>query len=284
MALLVMVFGMSSLFASSWLNSISNHSGVIPALASGSRLQTSLAEAKSAEPVRNTNGVSPVLTNTIYLPMVYKNPEGLFGYVTENASPVSGLELTLFFANHGTLEVVQVMTTTTNENGVYQFMNVPSIQTLCGNRYCINRYFVYFQNAIHDPQRIDWWQSNGIFTYTQNTNILLGNFDIGRPELIIPIDGDVVTSTIRFRWTPRDIVGDDYAVDINKANIAFGYRTDYLGSVGEYMLDIINEVCPVVWWYPCSDWYGDPFTWSLFIRNGMGEGGATQEGTFTIQP
>jgi hypothetical protein len=282
--LLALIFGMSSLFTLFWTGGLSNLSSLAHLRAFGNSQQIALAQADSVKPVDTTIDVSPVLTNTIYLPLVTRNPEGLYGYVTENGLPVSDLELTLYTANNGTLQEFRVMTTTTEENGLYQFMNVPGIQILCGNRYCYNSYFVNFENANHDPQRIDWWSTNGLYTYTQGTNILLGSFDIGRPELIAPIDGDVVTSTNHFRWTPRNIVGDNYAVQIIKANGAFGYNADFLGSVGEYSLDIINEVCPVVWSYPCSDWYGDPFNWYLIIGNNMGVGRVLQPGTFIIQP
>lgn len=281
MTIFALVLGINGLLTLFLINSLSSPTEPAPSLPFLDH------QAQAAVPVETPGRslvASTVLTNTIYFPVVYNAPTGLYGFVTENGSPVSGIELELHFTNVRPWITVLIMTTTTQATGLYQFQDVPTYLSCTYSAYCMGFYDTYYTNSEHDPLRISGWSSNHVYSYTQGTGVHLSSFDLVKPELIAPAHGEVVTSTVKFKWMPRGISGDNYSIYLRREASSDSYETENLGNVGEYLLDVDTEICSGQIQDPCSIWYGNPLSWSLVIRNETGEGYAPQEGTFIIQP
>ena len=212
-------------------------SPMLPAVAEGAGLPAEAGSLLSA---------SLPLTNTVYFPLTFSSPGGLYGRVTQGGSPAANVEISLVLFYVRPPLPMTVMTTTTQANGLYQFLDVPTITSCTDSPYCMQDYYITYQNQGSDPQRIDSWKSQRLPNYTQGTAFNLSNFDLAAPQFLTPADGEHVTSPVHFSWQPRPIDDNDYLLFITANNQALSYWTGSLGYTGEYDLDIEKEVCSVV--------------------------------------
>jgi hypothetical protein len=228
---------------------------------------------------------SVAMTNTVYFPLIYNAPSGLYGLVTKDGQPAAGVAITLFH-NYVRPPLLTIETTTTTRtDGLYQFLDVPSITSCDNSPYCQQEYYVTYQNQSGDPQYIDFWMSKHLLNYAQGTAFNLSNFNLSAPQLLTPINGAHVTSPVHFSWQPRSSTDDDYALNITAEDfdhLGLSYSTERLGYTSEYELDIVKEVCAVPSPEPCSAWYGVPLVWELLIYNPTGYGIIQATGVFTI--
>jgi hypothetical protein len=225
------------------------------------------------------------LTNTVYFPLMFSAPSGLYGLITENGQPAAGVEISLLQNYVRPPLLTTLMTTTTQTNGLYQFLDVPSISSCDNSPYCQVEYYILYQNQSSDPQRIEFWMSQHLKNYTQGTAFNLSDFELAAPQFQAPVNGAHVTSPVHFSWQPRPSPDDDYRLYIMAEDfdhLRLSYPTDFLGYTGEYDLDIEKEVCAVVSPEPCSAWYGVPLVWELLIYNPTGSGAIKAAGVFTI--
>jgi hypothetical protein len=227
---------------------------------------------------------SVAMTNTVYFPLIYNAPSGLYGLVTEDGQPAADVTITLFHNYVRPPLLTIVATTTTRTDGLYQFLDVPSITSCDNSAYCQQEYYITYQNQRSNPQYIDFWMSQHLLNYTQGTAFNLSNFNLSAPQLLTPINGAHMTSPVHFSWQPRSS-SDDYAIFISAEDfdhLGLSYSTDRLGYTGEYDLDIVKEVCAVPSPEPCSAWYGVPLVWELHVYNPTGYGTVRAAGVFTI--
>ncbi len=227
-----------------------------------------------------------IFTNTIYLPWVPIQPSGIYGYVTENGLPAANVEISLILNYLRPYIEMTVMTDTTQENGLYQFLGAPTIKSCPDSPYCQQAYLVQYLNQSGEPGHLDYWRSNRIYNYDQGSTLNISNFDIGLPHLIAPADGDIVTSPVNFSWARRPVQEDEYSLLIEDKSFIkqMHYQTANLGWVDGYRLDIEHEVCVNAPQWPCSAWYGIPLQWKLLIHNATGDTSINAEGSFTISP
>jgi hypothetical protein len=176
-----------------------------------------------------------------YLPIVIAPPQvQLHGYVTENGTSVEGVRVDLLKCQRGGSGTCSsaddiYRSVTTDENGLYNFTNVPTVLAPdVTNRYP-DEYRVVFLNHDSDPKRLRFWQTPILSPYYQWTTVNAGNFDIADVVRLAPEDGaqfplpiDAFTTTLHFTWTPRPAsLMDSYRVMIEDGS--GGY---YSGGIG----------------------------------------------------
>lgn len=161
----------------------------------------------------------PSLNYQLYIPAVLTvRPElQLHGYVLENGHPVAGVQVDLLrCGNSGScssdytvyepLEEYIYKSTVTDQNGLYNFTDVPSITYSDGRI----SYRTLFYNRDKDPKRLAYWINEYSGEYTEGTTRNAGDFDIADVSRIAPEDGVVLPQstttffvTLHFQWTPR---------------------------------------------------------------------------------
>lgn len=164
--------------------------------------------------------LAPTSPYTANLPLVLKLPGSIYGHVSENGTPVSGITVTLHFC-----ELYQFapdtsiycqdghsFDTTTNDNGLYEFVDMPTL-VITGVAELSQTYRVAWENEEANPNRLSRWQSRVLNSYIQGDRVNLSNFDIGSVDLISPISGTVTLFPVTFQWPPRaSSPSDSYAL------------------------------------------------------------------------
>lgn len=169
------------------------------------------------------------LDKFVYLPLVYVPPGGdLWGLVTDGGVPASGVPIDLWLYNGSVGS--KLVTVTTNASGRYDFWRLPGLGA--GQKYGVE---YYNQN---DPNHLFYWDTRDLTTYTANTSVNIGNFDIADIDLIAPASGMTVTLPYTFTWTPRPgVAGDNYEFNLyDYNNESLWFHTNGLGPVGTYQL------------------------------------------------
>jgi hypothetical protein len=259
--------------------------GMAAILFAGSIPPAAAEDTGSTSLSTSTIVASVAMTNTVFFPLIYNAPSGLYGLVTEDGQPAADVAISLLQNYVRPPLLTTLMTTTTRADGLYQFLDVPTITSRDNSPYCQAEYYITYQNQSSDLQHIGFWMSQRLRNYNQGTAFNLSNFNLTAPQLLTPINGAHVTSPVHFSWQPRSSSDDDYALYISAEDfdhLGLGYSTDRLGYTGEYDFDIEKDACAVVSPEPCSAWYGVPLVWELLIYNQTGFGSVRAAGVFTI--
>jgi hypothetical protein len=180
-------------------------------------------------------GVQNHYPPSVYLPLLSNNAGGkLFGQVTQNGSKVAGVPLTLCRLNSPIdTSCTPMESTTTIADGTYAFYNLPSLETG-------QKYFAYFRNTTNTNGRLWYWQTRSLVTYTVDSQVQLGNFDIGDIKLISPTLPVTVTLPVTFSWKMRSASpSDNYEFDLYEPQNGspYFYTKPPLGHVGSYRLN-----------------------------------------------
>lgn len=175
---------------------------------------------------------------------------GIYGHVTQNGVNVSGILLQLRYYNGSSWSTYT--TTNTDSNGDYSFSSAPS---LANGEY----YKVWYVNSTYVADRIWYWGTKIISTYSAGDNVHIGDFDIADVGDMSPEDEDTVSLEKDFEWdkrpnTPTDLyelnlfnpsgdeywfstVGDNNSHKVNCLPQGFNTGTDYGWYVGIYSPD-----------------------------------------------
>jgi hypothetical protein len=158
---------------------------------------------------------------TSYLPIVTRSHGRLYGQVFANGVPTPGISVTLSYCKEhvvvGPNAILvcndELYSSITNINGMYEFVDVPTLIT--DSLGLTQTYQVEWINSDSDPNRLDWWHSRTISSYTSGEVVNIGNFDMAAVTLIAPAAWMTVTFPVDFRWRPRlGAPSDSYGVCI----------------------------------------------------------------------
>jgi uncharacterized repeat protein (TIGR01451 family) len=148
-----------------------------------------------------------------YMPLVLQQvgmgpPEGLHGWVYENGQPAEGITVTLNFCKDYRIAPgrpwnlicwdLESFIATTSSRGMYQFLDMPST-SLTRTQW----YQVLWENQ-GDPDRLAYWKTRRIDSYTSGTSVNIGNFDVMDIDLVSPVSGTVTGFPLTFEWGFRD--------------------------------------------------------------------------------
>ncbi len=143
--------------------------------------------------------VAPAVDTTVYLPLVAKAPNTIYGRVTDSGIGAAGVSLELRFFNGSSWSTR--MSTTTISGGNYQFNNVPSLGVG-------EELLVRYLNTI-DQSRLGIWETPHLTGLSSGNNINLGSFDIADIELTSPIYGYAASLPRSFAWVRRPATPSD---------------------------------------------------------------------------
>lgn len=165
--------------------------------------------------------------STLYLPTIQRNSPyvGIFGYLTANNTPVSGLSVGLWF--HNGVGWSLLSSTTTDANGRYTFLSAPTL--IAGEKYC-----VVYENP-GTTTYLSYVATRDLTAYTAQDNASLGTFDIADIQLGTPGPNTIVTLPSTFTWTRRPSTPtDSYSWTIFDPTTALWGITNALGYVSSF--------------------------------------------------
>ena len=180
--------------------------------------------------------LSPVATTTVglahlYLPMVTQPEPGIYGIVTQNGGPASGMPLELRFYNGSNWSTAANLST--GGDGAYRF-TPPAL--LPGQKY-----YVRFTNpnTTSDDGRLFRWYTREITAYQPNFAVPIGDFDIANIVYNSPAPGASVGLPFNFQWNARPSTpSDSYEFDLfsTTSNAPSFFTNPPLGYVSSYVL------------------------------------------------
>jgi hypothetical protein len=225
---------------------------------------------------------------TAYLPIILTPPSQIHGSVTYHGQPIAGLPVRLLsciiyyrFGRHcGVFRTVK-----TDSEGQYNFANVPSLEpdsSLMQYAYQI----AYDSHDLASPLAdglASWWLP-GIEEYTAGSNVHAGDFDIGGLAPLTPSNGAILpapsgptTTTLLFRWTPREnapTLGYSVWLRSNYIDMFSGP----LGSTDAYSITLgYSPTCEPYRLCPSQ-----VYAWDIRIYDTQTNYGVTQAYTFTL--
>ncbi len=256
-----LALGLVALFGS--LLASSQH---ISAYAATDRLSSSSAAGAT---VLGTSNVPPegasaapktLATSFLYLPLVMRPVEGIFGYLTQGGIPVPSIWLDLRFYNGSSWSTAA--TTTTNSSGYYLFTGIPALAA--GQLYYV-RYWNSVAPNSDDPSRLGIWASRDVTSYSVGSSVSLGTSDLANVNLVAPSPGLTVSLPQLFQWTPRPATpSDSYRLALFRLGTSLYARTVLLGYVSDfYMTSLPSGFSPNVKYY-----------WSVELMDSNGGAGA----------
>lgn len=216
----------------------------------------------------------------VYLPLVLRNPTevapvptptptatvppagGIHGQVRFSGAGVSGVTMIL---RHCTPDGCSSMqTTTTDSTGNFNFTGVPSLAA-------DESYYVLFLNGpgggnSDDPNRLAWWRSFNISSYTAGSRLDVGGFDIANVALLSPPHESSEQLPVTFTWAGRGVAGDRYAWAIADQDGTELCYQDPPRADTSFVLDAGTAADP------CGLSYNTPYRWYVYLINENGYG------------
>jgi hypothetical protein len=224
----------------------------------------------------HTSSITFTPAFTVYLPSVLKMTPGIYGKVTYQGLPISGVSVQLLDNLY-----TKVSTVTTQSDGSYLFASVPSPPI--GQSYWV-RYF----NSSGDKNYLLSWKSFNITIYITGNRVAGGDFDIANILPVSPASGATVALPCTFQWTPRIVTPtDSYSFilfDPNSGDLLFS--SPALGYVSTYTLNSlptsVNSGVEYSWSikvYGSDGGLGQSLSWPYvtFSGNGAGSNGDLKE-------
>jgi len=193
-------------------------------------------------------------TTTTYLPLVFRRGPELHGWVTLNGEAASGIPISLYWCcvPFDPWSVYRfVMSTTTNADGGYNFVDVPTLATG-------EWYFVQYEDYSGDPARLSEWTTARLTSYETGSPVSMGTFDLSNVVLVEPALWWAGSPPITFRWIPRaSVLSDTYGIVLVYAPTEC--FVNHLGYVDSYTLE------PGTPPNRCYPWPGYQYTWTVRV-------------------
>ncbi|MBI5877728.1 MAG: PD40 domain-containing protein [Chloroflexi bacterium] len=176
-----------------------------------------MAPAQTATP---TATPSPTPTAT---------PPSIRGRVTYTGTPAANVSLDLRFYNGSSWSTAA--STTTGADGKYSFLNVPSLGANQG-------YYVRYRNS-SDASRLWSWSTRLLTSYTNGTDVAIGDFDVANIKLTAPPDQAAWSLPLLFTWIARpQSPSDSYVFTIYDAATGSPFAQTFpLGYVNQFTLN-----------------------------------------------
>lgn len=213
--------------------------------ANGADIEMSAAELTFYIPEQNTDvqftsvpiTISAPNVPTIYLPLVLNShgtASNVFqGTVTDNGSPVAGIELLLRYYDGSAWS--DYATTTTSSSGNYQFTDLPNLDA-------DQQFYVRWYNNHSNSNWLSTWACWTITSSTTDPDAYRCNFDLDNIDLLSPSHGATVSLPHTFTWRTRGITTDDYELELADMSDYNPYWwTSPLGYVGSYTLSSLPD-------------------------------------------
>lgn len=143
---------------------------------------------------------------------------GIRGKVTQNGTIVPNLTVELRYTTDNNRWGIASIANT-NSSGDYKFINVPDLSAG-------NQYWVEFYNSDNTNGRLWYWATRFLSSYSQNTNLDMGSFDIGDIDLLSPL-GTAGNLPLSFQWVKRNITTDAYKLLLWDDNLFYAFPTGY---------------------------------------------------------
>jgi hypothetical protein len=175
--------------------------------------------------------------------------QGIYGQVTYEGAPASGVGLNLRFFNGSTWSTVA--TTTTGGDGGYDFVGVSSLSSG-------QTYYVRYDNSGMGDNYLWNWLGPDITSYTAGSVVHGGDFDIANVSLVEPPHDVTRALPITFRWARRELPGDTYRLRFYDPDISFDWTSNDLGDTDSYTLESL----------PSGMEYGHPYRWTVWVYHG----------------
>ena len=219
-----------------------------------------LAAVVGRDLARPTGGVEAAAPPLLYLPMTLRSPSNIFGHVTQGGTSAGGVALGLRFYNGASWSTQAEAVT--DAAGHFQFLGQAP---LTGTQ----RYQVVFENAAADDSRLAWLGTRQLTQFGADSQVEIGNFDIGAVQLAQPAHNATLGLPGTFRWSPRPSASsDNYAVrvyDTNDFNPL--YVSPYVGYGDHYTLASL----------PAGFNYGTAYTWDVILLAADGATGVSRQ-------
>lgn len=174
----------------------------------------------------------------VYLPLIMKHfVPGIHGQVTHQGTAAAGVAVHLWLCHSSSCS--EAFTTTTNGDGIYAFVGVPSLGV-------DQRYYVRFgpnTAPAGDSRYLSNWYGPDILSYTTGDSIAGGDFDIAdvaplNIAFLGPCIGAKVFLPALFSWQPRQLAAETYRLLLsNPVTGEIVWDSADLGNVGSYGFD-----------------------------------------------
>jgi hypothetical protein len=208
-------------------------------------LSLAIGPVAGQEPGPNVPGQE----HDVYVPLVQRAPNTLYGRVTDDGVAAPGVLLTLWFYNGSIWDDID--TTNTDSNGNYLFTGMPAL--LAGQKYVVE----YLNET--DPTRLWVWDTRELTSFSTGSVVNIGNFDLANVVFSSPAPGSEAVPPQSFQWSRRPTTpSDSYQfnlLDIYDNNPSFvgppvGYASSYtLGSL------------------PAGFQYCNPYFWGVKVNS-----------------
>lgn len=189
----------------------------------------------------------------VFLPLMARPPipRGIYGYLTLASYPFAGISLQLRFYDGSVWSTLA--TTTTDSDGMYSFLNVPSLQPG-------QRYYVRYLNPTYEQGYVRTWLTPLLTAYTAGTEVHLSDFDITAVPFYEPGCTCTLTLPYTFKWVPRATTpSDNYEFDVYDWTDGNPYfYSPPLGYVGSYTLSSLPPGFSYNTWYVIEIWIYSP--------------------------
>jgi hypothetical protein len=209
----------------------------------------------------------PLTTTTVYLPVVSRAPQGLYGRVTLNGTPSSGVQLQLWRRSGPSNQ--QVDSLDTKADGSYEFVGEPSLGA--GESY----YVEFANNALSADGRLAFWYTRSLTAYAAGHSVAIEDFDLLDFPLGSPAANATVTPPATFTWTVRaGFTSDNYQVKLFQSNGPARFRSPLIGYIGFYQLNSL----------PPGFSTGVTYRWQVLVNSldgGLGVSFETRDITFS---
>lgn len=155
---------------------------------------------------------------------------GLYGTVTQNGVPAAWVPLDLLRIDTGSSTWFKIASTWSQGDGHYNFTGLPSLLA-------DEAYQVTYTNLNNRTDRLFYWATRQLGSYTAGSNVHIGNFDIADLPLTAPADGANLNPPVTFTWTVRPASPtDSYRLVIYDMDYHYLWDSGLLGYSGSYTL------------------------------------------------
>lgn len=144
----------------------------------------------------------------IFLPVISKPIQGIYGTLTFNGSPAANVSVDLRHTSKLGNYVTTIDTVKTDANGRYNFPNAPSTS---GEELIWPRWY----NSDGDPAKLLIWTGSILMSYTNKSTVQVPAFDLAELQLISPADNATVSLPTVFHMQNNPHIADPhYVVEI----------------------------------------------------------------------